>query len=136
MAVYTKVSEDGSLRRMKMAASTTIVENTFVTLSSGYLVPATATTDELKYIARESKISAAATFPSILVEALTDGADIVVDTAGNTSQSLIGTKIDLTDAATANQAASAKKVLEVRAIEGATTDKKLVVRIVPVDKTA
>jgi hypothetical protein len=58
---------------------------------------------------------------------------LLVDTAGNTSISLVGTKIDLTDAATANPAANTTKVLDVVAIVGAATDRKILCKAVTKD---
>lgn len=130
MAVTTLRANDGNLRKFKMASSTTIVANSFLTFASGLLTNATATTDELLVIARESKTSGAGETPEILCELLTPDIDIVVDTTGDTSQALVGTKIDLTNATTANQAGVAKKVLLVVGLQGKPSDRKAIVRIV------
>lgn len=134
MSARTIISNDGSLRKFKMAASTTIVDATFLAYTGGFLTPATAATTELFAIARESKISGAGENPEVLVELLDDGVDIIVDTAGNTSQALVGTKIDLTNASTANQAASTTKVLLVTGVVGEPANKQ--VRARKVDKIA
>ena len=91
MSARTIISNDGSLRKFKMAASTTIVDATFLAYTGGFLTPAAA---------------------------------------GNTSQALVGTKIDLTNASTANQAASTTKVLLVIGVVGEPANKQVRARIV------
>ena len=131
MAVRSLKSEDGSLRKFKVKASTTIVANTFVTLdATGFLIPAVAGTTELLIYAREGVVAGAGQNPEILCELLTEGVDLVVDTATEPTQANVGTKIDLTDAAIANLAATTTKVLRVLAIHGNPADKKIIARVV------
>jgi len=133
MAVQSVRGSEGKTRIYKMAVSTTIVENTFVTFASGYITPALSGTTELKLIARQGATTDGSTNTEILCEEIDPSVIMVVDTAGNTSQALIGTKIDLTNASTANQAATTTKVLDVVGIIGAVADRKILCKAVTKD---
>jgi len=133
MSVQTIRGNEGKTRIYKMAVSTTVVADTFLAFASGYVQPATSSTAELKLIARQAAVTDGSTNTEILCEEIDESTIMVVDTAGNTSQALVGTKIDLTDATKANQAATTTKVLYVVGILGAATDKKVICKAVSKD---
>lgn len=133
MAVQSQRGSEGKTRSYKMAASTTIVAGTFLGFASGYVIPATSSTAELKLIAREDKVAGSGVNPEILCEELDPSVILLVDTAGDTSAALVGTKIDLTNASTANQAATTTKVLDVVGIYGAAADRKILCKAVTKD---
>ena len=133
MAVQSVRGSEGKTRLYKMAVSTTIVANTFLGFTSGYVRPAVAGDAEIKLIARESKVTDGSTNSEILCEEIDESVIMEVDTAGNTAVTLIGTKIDLTDAATANQAATTTKVLYVVWIIWAAANKKILCKAVSKD---
>lgn len=122
MAVQSVRGMEGKTRTYKMAVSTTVVDGTFLAFASGYVQPATSSTAELKLIARQSAVTDGSTNTEILCEEIDESVVMVVDTASTATQALVGTKIDLTNASTANQAATTTKVLYVVGlVPGSTT---------------
>lgn len=115
---------------IKMQASTTINKNSGLGFAAGYLVPATNASTSVRYIALEGKTSAAGETPEILVVRADDGVMFEADTSTNTSQAIVGTRVDLTDDLTLNVGASANAVFEVESIKGLTTDNKVIGRFV------
>lgn len=119
-------------QEFQVNASTTVTANTFGALNaSGFLIPAVAGTAELRILILETKTAGASGVTMARCLLLNDTVDLEIDTAGNTSQALVGTKIDLTDAATANQAASATDVIFVTWLVWATTNRKVRWFVVP-----
>ena len=122
----------GAERKYPVADSTTVAANTFGAFSSGYLIPATSSTAELKVLILEDVVSTTG-HPEALCVDLDESFTLICDTAGNTSQALVGTKVDLTDATKVNQAATTTKVVRVVATVGAAADKKVLAKVVSKD---
>lgn len=114
-----------SYTRIKMAASATIAAGDALAFTSGYARRATSSDAEVKYVAAESKVTGSGENPFIRV-IRTDRVTFEADTANNTAATLVGTKIDLTDHDTLNDAASSTDVFFVESVVGAAAAKKVV----------
>lgn len=122
-------TEQDKFGRVKMAASTTIVAGQALAYTSGYVRPATSSDTEVRYVAMDSLTSGSGSNPYIRV-CRTEDVTFIADTANATAQTLCGTKIDLTDAVTLNDAATTNKVFFVEDLNGATTAKQVIGRFV------
>lgn len=111
--------------KIKMAASSTIAVGDAIDFTSGYARRATSSTTEVKYVALEAKTTGSGENPFIRVMR-TDRVIFEADTANNTAQSLVGTKVDLTDHDTVNDAATTTKVFYVENVVGAAATKKII----------
>ena len=123
----------GETRTYLQASSTTIAANTLCTFASGFLTPATSSTAEVRVLALQDSVAGSGVNPPVLCVDLNETHTLECDTAGNTSQALVGTKIDLTNASTANQAATTTKVLRVVGIVGAAANRKVLAKVVSKD---
>lgn len=124
----------GQTRTYLQASSTTIVANTLCTFASGYLTPAVAWTTELRVLALQGSVAGSGEHPAVLCVDLNEQHTLECDTAVNTSQAIVGTKVDLTDAATAiNATGATTKVLRIVGVVGAAADKKILAKIVSKD---
>ena len=124
MAFEPKKYDSGQTLSLKQAASSTVTKYDGLDTSSGYVQRATSATTFVPFVSLEDNVNAAATYTEILC-VRTDGVLFECDTAGATSQALVGTFLDLTDHDTINQAASTTNVLFVTGLVGATTDNKV-----------
>lgn len=116
--------DEGKVVPLLMGASKTIVKGDALAFSSGLAQRATSSTAEILYVALESVTSAAS--GSYYVNAIpTAGVKFSGLTANNTAQSLVGTKVDLTDHDTINDAATTTTVFRVEKIVGAAANKKV-----------
>ena len=123
--MFTPINFDsGRTVSLKMAASSTVAKGDALEFASGYVQRADASTAEVRYIALEAKTTAGGENPEILCLEVS-GVRFEGDTAGNTSQALVGTKVDLTDHDTINQAASTTDIFFVEAIVGAAANRKV-----------
>ena len=116
--------DSGKIVKLKQAQSTTVARFDALDFSSGYAQRATAGTTHVQYIALESNVNGAGEYTEIMALP-TCCAYFECDTAGNTSQGIVGTYIDLTDHDTLNQAASTTNVFAVSEIVGAVANKKV-----------
>lgn len=124
--MFTPIRYDsGDLDTLLTASSTTIAKGDALKFTSGYVERATSSNSEILCVAMEDKVTAGGAHESILVLWTNRGAEFEADTAGNPAQTTVGTKIDLTDHDTANEAASSNDVFFVKALVGATTDNKV-----------
>jgi len=121
--------ETGEMRKYKLAQSTTAVANTFGTFSSGYLTPAVAGTTELNVLILESVTSGSGEHPEVLCMDLNENHTLECDTNVDTAQTNVGTKYDIVDSATVNLSFSTTSVVRVVGLVGATTDKKVLVKV-------
>ena len=123
--MFTPIRYDsGQLDTLLTASSTTITKGDALEFSSGYVQRATSSTAEIKLVAMEDKVTAGGAHENLLV-LWVEGVEFEADTAGNPSQASVGTKIDLTDHDTANQAAGSTDVFFVKGVVGAVTDNKV-----------
>lgn len=111
--------------RIKMAASSTVAVGDALAFTSGYARRATSSDAEIKFVALEAKVTGSGENPYIRVMR-TDRVTFEADTANNTAQTLVGTKVDLTDHDTVNDAATTTKVFFVENVEGAAANKKVI----------
>jgi len=118
-------TEQNAFTRVKMAASSTVAAGDALGFTSGLARRATASDTEVKYVALENKTTGSGETPFIRV-VRTDRVTFEADTANNTAQTLVGTKIDLTDHDTLNDAASTTDVFFVESIVGAASEKKVI----------
>lgn len=126
MAVIARKKGNGYEKEFQVNASTTVNANRFGALNaSGLLIEAVPGTAELKLLILETKTVGASGVVTCRCLVLNDTIELEMDTAGNTSQALVGTKVDLTDAATVNQAASSTKVIYVTGLVGPATARKI-----------
>jgi hypothetical protein len=79
------------------ASETTIAKGDALTFASGYVQRATSVDTVVHCIALEDKVTAAGAHENILVLWTVIAVEFICDTAGSTSQALVGTYIDLTD---------------------------------------
>lgn len=119
----------GETRKYKMAASTTVVANSFGTFSSGLLIPAVAGTTELNVLILEGATSGAGEYPEVLCMDLNEGHTLECDTNVNTAQTNIGVKYDLVDASNANLSFSTLSVVRVVGLVGAASNKKVLAKV-------
>ena len=124
-------AEQNSYTKVKMAASTTVSKGQALAFTSGLARPAVAGDAEVRYVSNENRTTTSDT-PYINVIDVTK-VTFQADTAGNTSQAIVGTKIDLTDGVTANQAATTTKVFFVEDVVGAAANKKVTGKFVSKD---
>ncbi len=117
--------DSGKVASLLTASSTTIAKGDALDFSSGYVQRATSGSTNIEYVAAEDMVTASAAHKAILC-IKTKGVDFIGDTAGSSSQALVGTFIDLTDHDTLNQAASSTNVFFVENMVGATTDKQVI----------
>ena len=116
--------DSGKTIKMTTALNTTIAKGDALDFSSGYVQRATSESTNIELVALEDKVTGASTRLEILC-VKTDGVEFEADTAGATSQALVGTFIDLTDHDTLNQAASSTNVFFVESVVGATSNNKV-----------
>ena len=116
--------DSGKLVKLLTASSTTIAKGDALDFSSGYVQRATSSTAEVRFVAMEDKTTGAGAHEEILC-LYVDGVEFEADTNGNTSQALVGTKVDLTDHDTLNESASSNDVFYVTKVVGAAADKKV-----------
>ena len=116
-------AEQNSYTKIKMATSTTVLMGQALAFTSGLARPAVAGDAEVRYISNENRTTTSNT-PYINVLDV-NKVTFEADTAGNTSQAIVGTKIDLTDGNTANQAATTTKIFMVEDLVGAASNKKV-----------
>lgn len=124
---FKPIREDcGETDSLKMQASTTISKYQALGFASGYLVPATSGSTEVKYISLEDKVTGAGETPEILVLAVSEETQFIADTSTNTSQANVGTKVDLSTGLVLNVGATTNKVFFVRKVFGSASDKKVI----------
>lgn len=124
---FIPIREDcGYTDNMKMQASTTILKNQAQVFASGYLVPATNASTEVKYVSLEAKTTAGGETPEILTIATNEEMEFLADTSTNTSQANVGTKCDLADGLTINVGATTNKVFFVKKVVGAPANRKVI----------
>lgn len=117
-------SDQNAFTRIKMAASATVAAGDALAFTSGYARRATSGDAEVKYVSLEDKTTGSGENPYIRV-VRTDKVTFEADTANNTAATLVGTKIDLTDHDTLNDAASTTDVFFVEDVVGVAADKKV-----------
>lgn len=130
MAFKAITEASGKTVGMKMQASTTINKYSALGFAAGYLVPATNASTEVLYISMEDKTSGAGETPEILVARVDTEMMFEADTSTDTSQAIVGTKVDLTDDVSLNIGASANDVFFVESTVGLPTDRKVIGRFV------
>lgn len=118
-------ADQNAYSRVKMAASATVAAGDALAFTAGYARRAVAGDAEVKYVALEDKVTGAGENPYIRV-VRTDSVTFEADTANNTAATLVGTKVDLTDHDTLNDAASATDVFFVESVVGVAADKKVI----------
>ena len=132
-----KIYQDGMVggdnQTYLQASSTTVTKDTLCTFASGYLTPATSSTAEVRVLALQTSVAGSGEHPAVLCKNVSEADILIADTTGNTSQALVGTKVDLTDAATVNQWATTTKVVRVVGVVGAAADKKVLIKVVSKD---
>ena len=116
--------DSGKLVTKQTASGTTIAKGDALVFSSGYVQRADNSATEIRLVAMEDKTTGAGAHEDILC-LYTDGVEFEADTNGNTAQSQVGTKVDLTDHDTLNESASSNDVFLVTKVVGAASDKKV-----------
>ena len=116
--------DSGKLVTLKTASSTTITKGDALVFSSGYVQRADNSATEVRFVAMEDVTTGSGEHKDILC-LYVDGVEFEADTNGNTSQSLVGTYVDLTDHDTLNESASSNDVFYITQVVGAASDKKV-----------
>ena len=109
---------------LQTASANTVAKGDALEFNSGYADRADSSTAEIHAVAMQDQTTAG-TALDLEIMWVQVGVECICDTAGSTSQALVGTYLDLTDHDTVNQAASNVNVFFVRGLVGATTDKQV-----------
>lgn len=119
----TRYSE-GDITKVRMSASVTVAKYDALVVTSGFVLRATSSATECRYVAMEAKVDDGTN--EYLKVVRTMGVEFIADTnADPVVATDLGIYADLTDHDTLNESASSNNVFFVEDTVGALTDKQV-----------